>query len=157
MIRKTIIVILTLAAVGTGMSWAASFYPNKQGFPAPAVGWTWFRDRQGLGSSLEVVRGNATFTHSYWETTPGSPRVLLKLGPFKCEYLNGSGAAWWIVGLPLWLPFSLLTVYPTIAFVRGPLRRWRRRQKGLCLRCGYNLTGNVSGICPECGTKIEKP
>ena len=27
----------------------------------------------------------------------------------------------------------------------------------LCAHCGYNLTGNVSGICPECGTKIEPP
>lgn len=24
----------------------------------------------------------------------------------------------------------------------------------LCKHCGYNLTGNVSGICPECGTPI---
>ena len=23
-----------------------------------------------------------------------------------------------------------------------------------CKECGYNLTGNVSGICPECGTPI---
>lgn len=23
-----------------------------------------------------------------------------------------------------------------------------------CKTCGYNLTGNVSGICPECGTAI---
>lgn len=23
-----------------------------------------------------------------------------------------------------------------------------------CLCCGYNLTGNVSGVCPECGTEI---
>lgn len=23
-----------------------------------------------------------------------------------------------------------------------------------CQKCGYNLTGNVSGVCPECGTKI---
>lgn len=22
----------------------------------------------------------------------------------------------------------------------------------LCLKCGYNLTGNASGVCPECGT-----
>ncbi len=22
-----------------------------------------------------------------------------------------------------------------------------------CQHCGYNLTGNVSGICPECGVK----
>jgi predicted RNA-binding Zn-ribbon protein involved in translation (DUF1610 family) len=25
---------------------------------------------------------------------------------------------------------------------------------GHCLRCGYDLTGNVSGVCPECGVKI---
>jgi hypothetical protein len=29
--------------------------------------------------------------------------------------------------------------------------------KGQCLACGYNLTGNVSGVCPECGTRITSP
>jgi predicted RNA-binding Zn-ribbon protein involved in translation (DUF1610 family) len=22
------------------------------------------------------------------------------------------------------------------------------------MHCGYNLTGNVSGVCPECGTAV---
>jgi len=26
-----------------------------------------------------------------------------------------------------------------------------------CAKCGYDLTGNVSGICPECGIPIAKP
>ncbi len=26
-----------------------------------------------------------------------------------------------------------------------------------CVPCGYDLTGNVSGACPECGTTIEQP
>jgi hypothetical protein len=26
-------------------------------------------------------------------------------------------------------------------------RRWTHR----CLRCGYSLIGNTSGVCPECG------
>ena len=42
----------------------------------------------------------------------------------------------------------------------APLARWwwrdrlgeRRARNNLCPRCGYNLTGNVSGVCPECGT-----
>ena len=55
------------------------------------------------------------------------------------------------VMFPLWAPCLVLAVYPTIAFIRGPYRRYRRRKKGLCLKCGYNLTGNISGICPECG------
>jgi hypothetical protein len=29
--------------------------------------------------------------------------------------------------------------------------RAERLEKGQCLRCGYDLTGNVSGVCPECG------
>ena len=62
-----------------------------------------------------------------------------------------------VVGLPLGLPVVVLCAYPTIAFVRGPVRRYRRhrrRKRGLCVTCGYNLTGNVSGVCPECGREI---
>lgn len=28
------------------------------------------------------------------------------------------------------------------------------RAPGYCLECGYNLRGNVSGVCSECGTQI---
>ena len=28
---------------------------------------------------------------------------------------------------------------------------------GHCQKCGYDLTGNVSGRCPECGTVINAP
>ena len=31
----------------------------------------------------------------------------------------------------------------------------RRRKRGQCLSCGYSLTGNESGVCPECGRKIK--
>ena len=30
-----------------------------------------------------------------------------------------------------------------------------RRVVGLCVKCGYDLTGNTSGVCPECGEKVE--
>jgi hypothetical protein len=34
---------------------------------------------------------------------------------------------------------------------------WRRRRRtGGCPNCGYDLTGNVSGVCPECGTLVVK-
>lgn len=29
-------------------------------------------------------------------------------------------------------------------------------QPGHCRKCGYDLTGNVSGVCPECGMPNEK-
>ncbi len=31
------------------------------------------------------------------------------------------------------------------------LSRRRRFLPGMCVTCGYNLFGNISGICPECG------
>lgn len=27
--------------------------------------------------------------------------------------------------------------------------------KGCCSACGYSLTGNISGVCPECGTRVS--
>ena len=35
-------------------------------------------------------------------------------------------------------------------------RRRYRRLHGLCEGCGYNLTGNTSGACPECGSAISR-
>ena len=58
------------------------------------------------------------------------------------------------VGVPFWLLFIPFATYPAIVFIRGPYRRYRRRKNGLCLKCGYNLTGNVSGVCSECGERI---
>ena len=32
----------------------------------------------------------------------------------------------------------------------------RRIPPGHCRNCGYNLTGNVSGLCPECGHSFRR-
>ncbi len=61
-----------------------------------------------------------------------------------------------IVRFPLWMATAALSLYPAIAFIRGPLRRWRRRRRGACLSCGYALVGNVPGVCPECGKQIAR-
>ena len=53
--------------------------------------------------------------------------------------------------VPFWLLFVATMAYPLVAWFRGPLRRRRRRSLGLCLACAYDLTGNTSGVCPECG------
>jgi hypothetical protein len=54
------------------------------------------------------------------------------------------------VVVPFWLLSAVFSVYPVIQFVGLPIRRWNRRRRGLCSRCGYNLTG-CPGNCPECG------
>ena len=60
-----------------------------------------------------------------------------------------------LIQIHLALPLILFAAYPTIALVYGPLRRHRRRRKGLCVQCGYNLRGNMTGTCPECGQLAE--
>jgi hypothetical protein len=58
--------------------------------------------------------------------------------------------------IPL-LPLSLLSVAAVAGLTLIPLiRRRRKLREDLCSNCGYNLTGNVSGVCPECGTKVEE-
>ena len=41
-----------------------------------------------------------------------------------------------------------------LTYHRRERRRRDRRERGLCAKCSYDLTGNVSGICPECGMPI---
>ena len=51
--------------------------------------------------------------------------------------------------------FSALVSLTTRFIYVAWARRREQRMKGRCRQCGYNLTGNVSGICPECGRPIE--
>ena len=59
------------------------------------------------------------------------------------------------IALPWWYLLLLVAAAgPLEGFVRWlwlKRRSERRRRAGLCPACGYNLTGNISGVCPECG------
>jgi hypothetical protein len=66
----------------------------------------------------------------------------------QADWVTNASGAWTTVWVPIWTPL-LLVALPT-AFLW-----WRDRRRippDHCQKCGYNLTGNVSGICPECGT-----
>jgi hypothetical protein len=56
--------------------------------------------------------------------------------------------------LPLWLLSVLLLVLPLFRAI-GWLRRHRRNRHQQCVSCGYDLTANTSGACPECGTRTD--
>ena len=56
------------------------------------------------------------------------------------------------VTIPLWMPFLGIAI--TTALIRRT-HLWRADRRGICRDCGYNLTGNVSGVCPECGTQLK--
>jgi hypothetical protein len=56
------------------------------------------------------------------------------------------------VKIPAWFIVLLTAILPL-----WWVRTIRHKSKGPgCLVCGYNLTGNTSGVCPECGTPVPK-
>jgi hypothetical protein len=100
----------------------------------------------------QLGRRGMQFEHHY---TPGSTGS-------ESRFLRGSGFTWYrrsttglgggshlVVGVPFWL--LLLLSLPLMLLWRRRVSRWSRQRLGLCLRCGYDLTANLSGTCPECG------
>jgi hypothetical protein len=52
-----------------------------------------------------------------------------------------------VASVPLWIPTAFFGLLAAIA----GLFAFRKPAPGMCAACGYNLTGNTSGLCPECG------
>jgi hypothetical protein len=73
--------------------------------------------------------------------TPGTPLV-------------SNVPSYWRILVPSWFAAAVLLTPLAIVFFRYNRRRKRIRH-GLCPTCRYDLTGNVSGVCPECGTAVN--
>ena len=112
----------------------------------------------GLGEEPSSRYVGVRIPPSSGTRNPPSPSVIYRpdnlvafafLG-FKLDYDPNMRVAYIDTPLPmLAFPFALLAL---ILWIQGPLRRRRRRKRRLCLKCGYNLKGSESGVCPECGT-----
>ena len=77
-----------------------------------------------------------------WDSEPGR-RIWL---PVLSSGYGGPSIA-----VPFWLPLIILGCPTAYLWWRNT----KRPPKHCCQHCGYNLTGNVSGKCPECGQRIE--
>ena len=176
MIRKVIIVVLSLAAIATLGLGIVSYWTEVR-FSTTLVGKPTF----GLAFGFSSQVSHSFLLASSWIHEGAQARRYRRYGNWELaiatdsrpgwnclEYSTSAGGSYpgWAPNRPpgtaksvhclltWWLAFILLSAYPVAAFVRGPLRQWhrrRRREKGLCVECGYDLTANVSGVCPECG------
>ena len=55
----------------------------------------------------------------------------------------------------LGLPLFIFLIWSSFLILYPILRTAVRRKRGLCVTCAYDLTGNVSGKCPECGKPMK--
>lgn len=91
------------------------------------------------------------------------PSIPLLAGFFAVSAAAAVSLAWgvartWVIrhtaDFVLWsvLASAVSAGLATAAYVESAnARRGRRRGAPRCDDCGYDLTGNVSGRCPECG------
>jgi hypothetical protein len=100
----------------------------------PVAHWEWF-EHPTREPSLD-------FEHGYWDWTVAGFALLHAGGT------DGTGIEVTQVAIPAWAPAAASAVLPAAA---GARRVRRRPSAGRCRSCGYDLTGNVSGVCPECG------
>jgi hypothetical protein len=160
MIRKAIIVLLTLLCVATLIDSLSVYVTDSTSgriFHAVDLGGNrslWCRARLNRFNLMYFAIGDPNqpdVSHT------GSMGFGVKRGRMYSEpkvYSRTMYAAF----CPTWFLILCLGAYPLICLVRGipGWRRNRRRRHGHCLKCGYNLTGNTSGVCPECGLYFGK-
>ncbi|HEY8749198.1 MAG TPA: hypothetical protein VIM11_14545 [Tepidisphaeraceae bacterium] len=97
---------------------------------------------------------------SFYHTTARPPETIRTYGPlgelgfFYDGRSTSTGASRFSVVFPMWLLLLLAGMMPAYWLVVRPTRR---NIAGACPACSYNLKGNTSGTCPECGTPITTP
>ena len=127
----TACVVLLCAILGTkwwSVSWDCRHYWGAVQWGGIYVGYKGWIDE----SRWYLQRNSAVAPNWWWfDYQPGTP----------------SRASCFII--PLWLPLAAIGATTYYAWRRG-----RRHPPGHCAQCGYNLTGNTSGTCPECGRAV---
>lgn len=92
--------------------------------------------------------------------TPTVPRHgVWQVGPIavmSCPAISGGADPWrYSLSSPLGLLVVFTCVPAALLVTNRQYRSYCRRRRRLCQGCGYDLRGNVSGRCPECGALID--
>lgn len=133
-----------VASAAVALLWLGSHFVRYSYVNAPVDRW------------VHVSGGNVLLLHApqmWWSPMKPGHSLRLETSRFALDGVDFSRGATpdiWGVTIPLWLPF-LLVACPTVI-------AWRHRSpaaEGQCINCRYDLTGNRSGRCPECGRAIE--
>ena len=109
--------------------------------------------------SLEVLPASASsrWSHSISKSTSVYLRMVTRAGfGYSAEWHNAGPMYTTTHSLtfPTWLVVVAFSALPAYSAIRR--RQISKRDDESCENCGYNLTGNTSGVCPECGTRVPQ-
>jgi hypothetical protein len=108
-------------------------------FGRPSIfGWSGWNHWQ-TGPVFHTPSPGEWFTHPDGRVLPPTtqPRPAVFMG--------------YAVNFPIYVLFLIVAAPTVFLWLRHP----RHYPPQYCQRCGYDLTGNVSGRCPECGVRRE--
>ena len=146
MIRTVVIIVLVSAAVATAANWAWSrAWQDVNGGWSIRVG-SVILANDGCGSRLVLHVGAPPHPRSRsWRSA--------QVGGFGYSIGQGHRRYW----VPFWFPVVIFAAYPCFLLVRRRLRErtaLERQLRGLCVECGYDLTGLPEPRCPECSAAV---
>ena len=104
------------------------------------IGWQWHLGRRTIPSGLPDVFA-------------GEPHPIF--ATFSYHHHHTRSLHEWSVDLPHWVALLIFGILPLL-WLRRHINHLRQHRFDLCSICGYSLTGNTSGTCPECGSPIPK-
>ncbi len=177
MIRRSLLGLCLLASIGIGWLWidTSAVRLSWHGVLPGGQDWAHVCFWCGDFELFVITRKAVSAKWSFSRLAEDAEQIVTSgdynhTGPFDpaepgLYYIINEGSRWtlnleefpkmFIMRMPIWPLLVTCMLFPTISMLRAAGRRLRRKPPGHCRKCGYNLTGNVSGVCPECGERTS--
>ncbi len=156
----------------SGLRTADSFfhhsYPYRQPLPEWLPTWSCVRTRPSARFPntemiIEEARGWPLLSLKYEKHWHGGMPYPANWGIELGRHRSAAWSSFAVVALPLrplWPGFAINTIFyaailSLLTFGPFAARRLIRDKRGRCIKCGYNLRGDLSAGCPECGWRRE--
>jgi len=128
--------------------WNIDSVPELQGLTFP--------DRESILRHYRQHRGASTRPLALTGAIALSTFLLMLV---SCVFFDFGFPSLMVILMVVGIVVLILNLYTTFQEVRAARKyfRWFRSNQLECLQCQYNLTGNLSGRCPECGHLMLPP